>query len=200
MRKEPKPGPLVFAALAAALFLTACATVPRGATEADWREYLTVAETLRAAGAPLAKDSAEERRAVERFEDLLSDFKAPDFAAKIRQVYAEDAFFNDTLKTLRGVAAIETHLGKTGANLEAGTVDFVDLTSREGDYYFRWVMKVRAAGVAGGDEVLSVGMTHVRFDEEGKVALHQDFWDSTGGLFQHVKGLGWLLRRAKAGL
>lgn len=40
-------------------------------------------------------------------------------------------------------------------------------------------------------------MTHIRFDSEGKVILHQDFWDSTGGLFEHVPALGWMLRRAK---
>lgn len=200
MRNEPKPGPLGFAALAAALVLTACATVPRGASEANWREYLALADELRAAGAPLAAGSDEERRAVERFEELLSDFKAPGFASGVRQVYAEDAFFNDTLKTLRGVAEVEEHLRKTAAALDVGTVEFVDLTSEEGDYFFRWVMTTRSARLAKGEETLSVGMSHVRFDGEGKVVLHQDFWDSTGGLFEHVKGLGWLLRRVKAGL
>lgn len=46
----------------------------------------------------------------------------------------------------------------------------------------------------------SVGMSHIRFDADGKVILHQDFWDSTGGLFEHVPGLGWMLRSVKSRL
>ena len=43
-------------------------------------------------------------------------------------------------------------------------------------------------------------MSHIRFGADGKVVLHQDFWDSSGGLFEHVPGLGWMLRKAKARL
>lgn len=43
-------------------------------------------------------------------------------------------------------------------------------------------------------------MPHVRFDAAGQVVLHQDFWDSAGGLFKQVPALGWMLRRAKSSL
>ena len=41
------------------------------------------------------------------------------------------------------------------------------------------------------------GAWRIRFDAEGKVKLHQDFWDSAGGLFEHTPVLGWMLQRAK---
>ena len=56
---------------------------------------------------------------------------------------------------------------------------------------------IRFKRLAGGEDTRSVGMTHVRFDSAGKVVLHQDFWDSTGGFFEHVPVLGWMLRRVK---
>ena len=45
-------------------------------------------------------ETLQERQAVERFQALLGDFKAADFVSRIRQVYAEDLYFNDTLKTI----------------------------------------------------------------------------------------------------
>ena len=187
----------ILGASSAMLFLSACSAVPRGATEAAWSEYRQTLGRLEAQGAALEPGGAAERRAVERFEELLGDFKAPDFRARVGEVYADEVFFNDTLKTLHGAAAVEDHLAATAEALEAGTVDFLDLVSDDGDYYFRWQMTVRSKRLAGGEPTTSVGMTHVRFDAEGKVVLHQDFWDATGGLFEHVPALGWALRRAK---
>jgi hypothetical protein len=163
-------------------------------------EYLEIQDSIESEGAPFAAGSEEERRSVERFQNLLSDFKAPDFGEQIREVYAQDAFFNDTLKTVRGADAIEGYLMATAEAIDHGTVEFLDVVSANGNYYFRWAMTIRFKSFARAEDKRSVGMTHVRFDSEGKVLLHQDFWDSTGGLFEHVPMLGWMLRRAKKGL
>ncbi len=182
------------------LFLAACATTPRSQPEENWMEYLRTLQSLEESGAPLEEGSEEERRAIERFQNLLSDFKAPDFGQRISEVYAEDVFFNDTIKTVHGVEIVQEYLTATGEAIDKGTVEFLDLVSDNGNYYFRWAMTIRFKRFARGEDKRSVGMTHVRFDSAGKVVLHQDFWDSAGGLFEHVPALGWMLRRAKKGL
>jgi len=185
---------------AAALLLTGCSAAPRSATQESWLDYLETERRLEALGTTLEPNGEKEQRAIDRFQSLLSDFKADDFQSQIRAVYADDAFFNDTIKTLHSVDEIERHLVATADALESGTVEFVDVVSANGDYYFRWVTTVRFKRLAGGEEKRSVGMTHVRFDSDGKVLLHQDFWDSAGGLFEHTPGLGWMLRRVKTRL
>lgn len=160
-------------------------------------EYLETLQRLEREGAALEPDSHEEREAIERFQNLLSDFKAHDFGNRIREVYAEKAFFNDTLKTVHGVDQVEQYLLASAEAIEEGKVEFLDLVAKEGSYYFRWAMTLRFKRFAKGEPKHSVGMTHIRFDSDGKVVLHQDFWDSTGGLFEHFPGLGWILRKAK---
>ncbi|MGB5390992.1 MAG: nuclear transport factor 2 family protein [Thermoanaerobaculia bacterium] len=188
---------LVFIAV---LVLGACSTTPKGQPEESWMEYLKTLQTLEEAGPPLVEGSDEEHRAVERFQSLLSDFKAPDFSERILEVYAEEVFFNDTIKTLHRVEDLQEYLTATSEAIDKGTVDFLDVVADNGNYYFRWAMTIRFKRLARGEEKRSVGMTHVRFDAAGKVVLHQDFWDSVGGLFEHVPALGWVLRRAKKGL
>ncbi len=160
-------------------------------------EYLETVRLLEEAGAPLEEGGEEERRAIEHFQSLLSDFKAPDFGERIREVYSEDVFFNDTIKTVHGAEDVQEYLTATGEAIDEGTVEFLDLVADSGNYYFRWAMTIRFKRFARGEDKRSVGMTHVRFDSAGKVVLHQDFWDSAGGLFEHVPALGWMLRRAK---
>lgn len=160
-------------------------------------EYLEIVESLEVADPPLAPGGDEERRAIERFQSLLGDFKASDFGERIPEVYADDLFFNDTIKTLRRVEDLQEYLAATSEAIDKGTVEFLDVVADNGNYYFRWQMTIRFKQFARGEDTRSVGMTHVRFDAAGKVVLHQDFWDSVGGLFEHVPGLGWILRRAK---
>ena len=176
--------------------ISACSAAPCG-LEDPWMEYLQTLRSLAAEGAVLEPDSEAERQAIERFQDLLSDFKAPDFRNQIREVYAEEAFFNDTLKTVRGVDQIEDYLIASADAIDMGTVEFLDVVGKDGDYYFRWRMTLRFKRFARGEETTSIGMSHVRFDAAGKVLLHQDFWDSTAGLFEHVPVLGSVLRRVK---
>jgi len=37
-------------------------------------------------------------------------------------------------------------------------------------------------------------VTMVRFDSQGRVILHQDFWDSAQGVWDHVPGVGAAIR------
>lgn len=160
-------------------------------------EYLDTWRRLQAEGAPFAAGSKEEARAIARFQDVLADFKAPGLAARAAEVYAPGAWFNDTLKTVRGGEAIGNYLGKTAEALESGTVEFLDVVGSNGDYYVRWEMRLRFARLDRGTTHSSVGMSHLRFDRDGRVVLHQDFWDPVSGLFEHVPALGWLLRQVK---
>jgi len=160
-------------------------------------DYLGEWRRLQAAGMPFPAGSDTERAAVDRFRRLFEDFKAADFETRLRSVYAPDVWFDDTLKTLRGQEAVVSYFAKTADALESGSAEVLDVASSNGDYYVRWEMRLRFARLDRGTTHRSVGISHLRFDREGRIVLHQDFWDSSRGLFEHVPGLGWLLRQAK---
>ena len=41
-------------------------------------------------------------------------------------------------------------------------------------------------------------MTHVRFDDQGRVLFHQDYWDAGSVVYERVPVLGSLVRFVKA--
>jgi len=71
---------------------------------------------------------------------------------------------------------------------------FDDVAISGNNYYFRWTMETRMKHLARGKTIRTIGVTLVRFDPEGRVLLHQDFWDSAQGVWDQVPVLGSVIR------
>lgn len=197
---------VAFTCLAALLGLVGCAVSPTSTAMNDQPidDYnaALAATAMPASGPSQAPEPGEaERRGLEAWKALLGDLSAENLSGKASQVYAEETFFNDTLKTLRSAAAVDEYLVETGNLLESGSVEFLDtVRSPDGSTYVRWEMVYRGKKLAGGEPIRTIGMTQLRFDADGRVVLHQDFWDSTRGIFGHVPVIGGMLRWVKGRL
>lgn len=139
----------------------------------------------------------KQKGGLRRWQSLFSDLSAENVSGKVEGVYSSDAFFNDTLKTLTGAKAIEAYMIETADVLVYGKVQFEDVATSGNDTYVRWRMSYRSKVLSKKEDIVTIGMTHLRFDESGKVVLHQDFWDSTRGVFQHVPVVGAGIRLVK---
>lgn len=140
----------------------------------------------RATGPGPGEGTAAEKAAVQRVKDFLGSLTPENVQANTSKVYAGEAYFNDTLKTLNGVEAIEEYLVHTAETVNGITVEFDDVARSGPDFYFRWRMDFQAPKLRGGETIRTIGITQIRFDDEGKVLLHQDYWDSMAGLFEHL--------------
>lgn len=147
-----------------------------------------------------ARGSCTEQVAIRRFEGFLAHLDEKTARHETEKVYAPDAFLNDTLKTIHGAPAIRDYLIKTAKGLDSMTVTFDDVAVSGRNYYFRWTMDTRMKNLARGKTVRTIGVTLVRFDGEGRVILHQDFWDSAQGVWEHVPGVGAAIRWIRAKL
>ena len=141
--------------------------------------------------------SPEERAAIDRFTDFVSVMSPEIAAEKTLSVYAVNAYLNDTLAQITGAEAIRDYFVSSLAGAEHVAVEVTDVAVSGGNYYFRWIMDIQFMSLKKGEVTRSVGMSHVRFDRDGKVVFHNDYWDSTSGFFEHVPVVGWLIRRVK---
>ncbi|NJM36820.1 MAG: nuclear transport factor 2 family protein [Akkermansiaceae bacterium] len=106
------------------------------------------------------------------------------------KVYAADAYLDDTLVVHRGAAEIENYFAKTSDTMTSYQVTIDDVARSGNDYYVRWTMIFSAPALSGGKPVHSFGISQVRFNREGQVEFHQDFWDSGKNFFAHLPILG----------
>ena len=162
--------------------------------------YLEVHAALRSRGPGPAPESAEAKAGLARFRNLFSDLAEERIRAQIRDVYAADVYFNDTLKEIRGIDALEAYMVESARAVESCRVEVDDVASSEMGFYVRWRMDIRFRRFKKGVLTQSTGVSHLWLDDEGRVLLHQDFWDAASGLFEHVPLLGYGIRAIKARL
>lgn len=178
---------LIVALLAVFLLLNSCAAPNRSAdVVAGYRSRLD-----RVASSGLEPGSPGEKAALERFTGFLQGIGDVKFVRdNARKVYAEDAYLDDTLVIHHGVAEIEKYFVKTSETMTSYQVTIDDVARSNNDYYVRWTMVFAAPALSGGKSVHSIGVSQIRLNREGKVELHQDFWDSGKNFFAHLPVVG----------
>ncbi len=131
---------------------------------------------------------------VERFKAVYADLKGPNLADRINAAYAQDLYFNDTLHTFSDRAGLSKYLQETAARVDSVQVDVDRVIVDGADVWLKWRMSTRARALGRTMQADTIGMTHLRFDDDGLVVLHQDYWDSTEGVFSHIPFVGGLVR------
>jgi len=139
-------------------------------------------------------DSAAGRRAAGPFSALYSDLSEENVRKRVRDTYAPEAWFNDTIATEVGIDAVERYLLKTARGAESIKATVQDVAVSGPDCYVRWSMEVRTRNLAGGEPTVTEGVSQLRFDEQGRIILHQDFWNPAAGIYQHLPLLGPAIR------
>jgi len=134
---------------------------------------------------------------LERFKGVFAEFTPAAIDARAAEVYAADAYFNDQVKELHGAAAIAPYLARSAAQLASWSIRFDDLVEGDREFYLRWEMTFATKGDKDEPAVVAPGISHLRLDADGKVIMHQDFWDSTAGIFERVPLLGGAIRAVK---
>ncbi len=155
-------------------------------------------ESRRRHGTPLVTGSAPEAAALDRFRRFFSTFSPDKVDRLLAATYAPDVWFNDTLKEIEGLAALTPYVRESAEAVEACTVEIHEIVANgSGDYYARWTMMIRFKRFARGQDTHSIGISQLRFNSDGLVVFHQDFWNAADGLFQYVPLLGAGIRAIK---
>ncbi len=137
----------------------------------------------------------------EKFLSLFGNLKLSDTREDlISQLYADDLYFNDTFKTIRTLDELVPYILETAEMVTQTTVEILDVVQSEEDYYIRWVMSMEFE--VRGDTIISrsIGMTQVRFNVEGRIVLHQDYWDGAEAFYRHLPVVGYLIKKIQSRL
>lgn len=182
--------------LAAAVLLGGCgaAPVPLAALNASYEQALDRTAPL---AVTLVPGSPAEQAAFARVQRYFDGMTADSVREQTAAVYAPTAYLNDTLVGIEGADRIAAYFGHTMQQASLLKVEFMDRAPAGTDWYVRWRMTTRADGLNGGQDVVTYGVTQFRFDADGRVLIHKDFWDSGTGLHEQLPGVGGIVRRVR---
>ncbi len=180
-----------------AALLAACGRppVPLPDLNASYERALARTAPLAVSGEP---GSEAQQAAFDRLQAYFTNMTAASVQAQTAMVYAPEAYLNDTLVGIDGAARIQAYFSHTMQETRVLNVRFLDRAWNGIDCFVRWEMRVEHGSLAGGQPVLSYGVTQFRFDREGRVLLHKDFWDAGTGLYEQLPVLGRIVGRVRA--
>lgn len=130
--------------------------------------------------------SAEEQAMVQGVIDLFGDYSAANIQENLGRVYAEDFYFRDAFRAFDDRDTLLAYMLHGLKPLRKCEFVFADYSQTGGDFYLRWTMRLNFASQPEDVWDESMGMTHIRFNSEGKVIFHQDFWDPTDVLYKRI--------------
>ncbi len=145
---------------------------PRHDATGDDAAYL---EALESSAAQAQVPSPEQLTAwVEGVEQAFTPFSVENVKTGFPKAYAEELYFRDAFHTYTDRAVMLDYMIKSAEMSQDVTFEFSAPVQNGMDVYLPWVMLL-----GGRDPVRrSLGISHLRFNAEGQVIFHQDYWDS----------------------
>lgn len=126
--------------------------------------------------------------------EAFVDFFSKHGSTQPADLYAQQLYFSDTLLTSERPEEVFAHLDRMRRSAAELGVTVLDRQVAGADVYLVWRMHATFTPLYRAVDSDTVGMTHLRFDDRGRIVLQQDFWDSAEGFYRHIPGLGALVR------
>lgn len=186
-------GAIAAAGLTLVALMQGCAGAGVSAADLD-RSYEAALEASEPhAVMGLDRDPERLAAALARAEAFFRDITPESVRALTRETYAPEAYLNDTLAAISTAEAIEEYFYETAQRADAVRVEFLSHAVSGIDVYVRWRMTIEASRLSS-EPLSSYGMSQFRFDEQNRLLIHKDFWDSGGGFFEHLPVIGRAIR------
>jgi steroid delta-isomerase len=149
-----------------------------------------------ASTSPSAHGSASTEAAVRRLVRLYEQL-APADLPRLGHYYAADARFKDPFHTVQGVPAIARIFEHMFTSLHAPRFIVTGQVVQADQAFLVWEFRFRFRRGDTRTEQCVHGTSHLRFDRQGLVVLHRDYWDAAEELYEKLPGIGMLMRWLK---
>jgi steroid Delta-isomerase len=112
---------------------------------------------------------------------------------ELDRYYAETAWFKDPFHDVTGLGAIRAILHHTFARLP-GARFRVTRRFPGADQHAVILWEMDFVMPMTHQPTTIIGATHLRFDADGRVTHHRDYWDAAEELYARLPVLKWLMR------
>ena len=125
---------------------------------------------------------------------------SPESVARFPEFYSADAYFKDPFNEVRGIAPIQhifSHMFKQVAEPRFAVIETI---ADEHGVMLIWEFYFRVKLWGKGQAQVMRGVSHLRFDPDGKVNYHRDYWDTGEELYMKLPVMGSLMRGLRRAL
>lgn len=126
----------------------------------------------------------------------------PASVSELGRIYAPDARFIDPFNDVQGLAQVQAVFRHMFETLEQPRFVVTGQVVDGNQCFLLWDFHFRFQTFRRDTAQTIAGTSHLRFDSQGRITLHQDYWDAAHGLYQKMPVVGalmrWLRKRANS--
>lgn len=129
--------------------------------------------------------------------DRLVDFYhglTPETVARFSEFYSADAYFKDPFNEVYGVQAIARIFMHMFRQVESPRFIVKERIADAGGAMLVWEFRFRVRRWGRDETQVMRGVSHLRFDADGRVNYHRDYWDAAEELYMKLPVIGSLMR------
>lgn len=115
-------------------------------------------------------------------------------------LYATEIKFQDPIKQVHGIEALRSYFAEMYEDVAEIEFEFADAIVAEKATVLTWTMHMRHKNFRSKETVHLPGISHLRFNDQGKVIYHRDYFDLGHMIYERVPLLGALVRMIKGRL
>jgi len=129
-------------------------------------------------------------------DSLVAFFESirPESIADFQRYYSEDAFFKDPFNEVRGVSAIQRIFTHMFSQVLEPRFRITERVVSGSAAMLVWEFHYCIAIFGREQKQMIRGASHLKFDVEGKVFWHRDYWDAAEELYARLPVVGLLMR------
>lgn len=118
----------------------------------------------------------------------------PESVGRFADFYSSDAYFKDPFNEVHGIAAIRKIFSHMYQQVADPKFEVSETIVAENGVMLVWVLNFRIRTWGKGGMQVMRGVSHLRFDQDGRVNYHRDYWDTAEELYMKLPVLGSLMR------
>lgn len=142
---------------------------------------------------PHSEPTATLQRLVDLFQTLT-----PQRVVELRQYYAQDVWFKDPFNEVHTLAEVEAIFSHMFVQLHQPRFVIRECVVQGQQVFLTWdfLFHLRRWDAARLQTIR--GASHLRFNAQGLVCMHRDYWDAAEELYEKLPWVGALMRWLKA--
>ena len=128
--------------------------------------------------------SEQEHLMLKRVEDLYSNYTYENLQNGFPTVYAETIYFRDAFKQYNRLDELLPYMLKGVQAVSGVNFVFNHIMRSNAEFFIEWTMSIQFKGKNKYES--SIGISRFRFNSEGQVIFHQDYWDPTTLIYKKI--------------
>jgi steroid Delta-isomerase len=116
---------------------------------------------------------------------------------QLRELYAAKAYFKDPFNEVGDIAAIEKIFAHMFVALQDPRFVVTTNIAHGNEAFLTWDFNFRIKKYKPNVSQTIRGASHLRFDAEGRVVFHRDYWDAAEELYEKLPIIGSVMRFVK---